>query len=126
TAMVLTDSFILGKKWPEKISPTGLTIDDRRQLLYVVTKDNNSLYIIDLKTHAIAGRYDLGGEAYTCLLSKDAKELYITCWGCDKLLIFNTESRSFEGEGVTVGDNPNDMCLTRNGHWLFVANANDN
>jgi DNA-binding beta-propeller fold protein YncE len=42
--LVLTDSILLGKRWPEKISPTGIEIDDARNLLYVVTKENNSLY----------------------------------------------------------------------------------
>src|SRR5580704_3547960 len=125
-ALVLVDSFALGKKWPEKISPTGIAIDDRRGILYVVTKDNNSLYLVDMATKAILQRLDLGGEAYTCLLSKDGSELYITCWGCDLLLTFDTEHRRFSGKGLAAGDNPNDMCLTKNGRWLFVANANDN
>jgi DNA-binding beta-propeller fold protein YncE len=124
--LALVDSFLLGKKWPEKISPTGIAIDDKRKILYVVTKDNNSLYLIDLATRSILQRLDLGGEAYTCLLSKDKKELYITCWGCDRLLTFDTEKRSFTGDGIPVGDNPNDMCMTKDGRWLFVANANDN
>lgn len=121
----LADSFILGKKWPEKISPAGLDVDDKRQLLYVVTRENNSLYIIDLASRAVVQTLALGGEGYTCKLSRDKKMLYITCWGCDKLLIFDTEKRTFDGE-IPVGDNPNDLCLTRNGRWLFVANANDN
>lgn len=125
-ALVLVDSISLGKPWPEKISPAGIAVDDRRQLLYVVTKDNNSLYIVDLATKAVVQRLDLGGEAYTCLLSRDGKQLYITCWGCDRLLIFDTEQRSFTGAGIAVGDNPNDMCLTKDGRWLFVANSNDN
>lgn len=125
-ALVLVDSIPLGKPWPEKISPAGIAIDDRRRLLYVVTKDNNSLYIVDLATRAVLQRLDLGGEAYTCLLSRDGKQLYITCWGCDRLLIFDTERRSFTGDGIAVGDNPNDMCLTSDGRWLFVANSNDN
>ena len=123
--LVLADSIVLGKRWPEKISPAGIEIDDKRGLLYVVTKENNSLYIADLNTHAVLQRLDLGGEGYTCKLSLDKKELYITCWGCDKLLIFDTQSRTFSG-AIPVGDNPNDICLARNGRWLFVANANDN
>ncbi|HMH20202.1 MAG TPA: beta-propeller fold lactonase family protein [Puia sp.] len=121
----LSDSLILGEKWPEKISPAGLDIDDKRQLLYVVTKEDNSLYILDLAGKSVLQRIGLGGEAYTCLLSHNRKELYITCWGCDKVLIFNTENRSFSGE-ISVGDNPNDLCLTKNDRTLFVANANDN
>ncbi|MEJ7673455.1 MAG: hypothetical protein WKF59_12265 [Chitinophagaceae bacterium] len=44
----LKDSIILGKKWPEKISPAGIEIDDAAKIMYVVTKENNSLYVIDL------------------------------------------------------------------------------
>lgn len=123
--LALADSIVLGKKWPEKISPAGIEIDDVRKLLYVVTKENNSLYIADLATRSVLRRLDLGGEGYTCRLSGNRKELYITCWGCDKLLIFDTEKRVFAG-GIAVGDNPNDICLTKDNHWLFVANANDN
>jgi YVTN family beta-propeller protein len=123
--LVLSDSIILGKKWPEKISPAGLDIDDKRQLLYVVTKENNSLYIVDLVKRSVVMRIALAGEGYTCLLSHNRKELYITCWGCDKLLVFDTERRSFSQE-IAVGDNPNDICLTKDGRFLFVANANDN
>jgi len=123
--LMLKDSIVLGKKWPEKISPAGLDIDDKRGLLYVVTKENNSLYIADLATRKLVQRFDLGGEGYTCRLSKNRKELYITCWGCDKLLVFDTEKRSIAAE-IPVGDNPNDICLSKDNHWLFVANANDN
>jgi YVTN family beta-propeller protein len=123
--LVIKDTLVLGKKWPVKISPAGIDIDDKRNLLYVVTKENNSLYILDLVTKKTLGKYPLGGEAYTCLLSPDKKELYITCWGCNKLIVFNTNTRSVSQE-ITVGDNPNDICLTKNGKYLFVANANDN
>jgi len=121
----LSDKIIIGKPWPEAISPTGLDIDDKRQLLYVVTKENNSLYIIDLKTKSIVQQVALAGEGYTCVLSKNKKQLYITCWGCDKVLIFDTEQRTITDE-IKVGDNPNDVCLTKDNRYLFVANANDN
>ena len=49
----LQDSIILGEPWPVKISPTGFDIDDAKQILYVVTKENNSLYVVDLKTKKI-------------------------------------------------------------------------
>lgn len=123
--LVLRDTIVLGKPWPEKISPAGIALDDNRHLLYVVTKENSSLYIIDLLRHAIVRRFPLGGEGYTCLLSPEKKELYISCWGCDTLRIFDTQKQNFTA-AVAVGDNPNDMCVTKNGKFLFVANANDN
>ena len=123
--LVPLDTAVLGKPWPEKISVAGITVDDRRQLLYAVTKENNSLYIVDCSTMKVRQKYQLGGEAYTCILSPDRKTLYITCWGCSKLLEFDTEKMRFSGT-IPVGSNPNDMCLTRNGKTLYVASANDN
>lgn len=123
--IILKDSIKLGDKWPVKISPTGIDIDDAKHLLYVTTKENNSLYVVDLNTKKILHQITLGGEAYTCLLSPDKKELYITCWGCDKLIVFNTTENKIT-DSINVGDNPNDECLSKNGQFLFVANANDN
>lgn len=123
--LVPADSIILGKKWPNKISPTGIAIDDEKLLLYVVTKEDNKLYIIDLATKQIQTTYQLGGEAYACLLSPDHKQLYISCWGCDKVLVFNTVQKNVVAE-IPVGDNPNELCLTKKGKFLYVANANDN
>lgn len=123
--LVLRDSIKLGDKWPNKISPTGIDVDDARNLLYVVTKENNSLYVVDLKTKKIIRQKNLEGEGYACLLSPDKKLLYISCWGCNRIYIYNTQAGEFSGE-ITVGDHPNELCLSKNGAYLFVANANDN
>jgi len=123
--LVLVGKIKLGKPWPEKISPAGLDIDDARQLLYVVTKENNSLYIINLKTNGVIKKIGMAGEGYTCRLSGNKKELYISCWGCGKILIFDTKLRRFAGE-ISVGDHPNDICLAKKNKYFFVANANDN
>ncbi|MDE3235211.1 MAG: bifunctional YncE family protein/alkaline phosphatase family protein [Bacteroidota bacterium] len=123
--LVLKDSITLGKKWPEKISPAGLCIDDRKHVLYVVTKENNSLYIVDLLSKKVINQIQLPGEAYTCLLSPDKKELYITCWGAAKILVYAVDKAMITDE-IAVGSNPNDLCMTKNGHYIFVANANDN
>jgi len=119
------DTISLGKPWPEKISPAGIAVDKKGKMLYAVTKENNSLYVVDIASGQTILKQLLDGEAYTCLLSPDNKTLYISCWGCDKVLLFDTKTLKITGS-VQVGDNPNDLCLTRNGKYLFVANANDN
>jgi YVTN family beta-propeller protein len=123
--MSLLDTIIVGKPWPEKISIAGIALDDSKNRLYAVTKENNSLYVIDTKSKKIIWKYALGGEGFTCILSPDRKTLYISCWGCDKIILFDTKILKITGS-ITVGDNPNDMCITGNGRYLFVANANDN
>ncbi len=123
--LVLNDSLILGKKWPNKISPVGIEIDDDRQLLYVVTKENNSFYILDLKTKAIVFEQNLGHEGYTCVLSPDKKILYISLWGGRKIALFDTQNRTIVNT-IPVSYNPNELILSKNGQYLYVANAGDN
>ncbi len=74
--LVLKDSIKLGEKWPTKISPAGLDIDDARKLLYVVTREDNGLYIIDLSTKATIQRVPLEAEAYTCILISPIKKYF--------------------------------------------------
>ncbi len=121
----LVDSISLGKKWPEKISPAGIEINDATQTMFVVTKENNSLYVIDLQSKSIKQQLSLGAEAYACLLSANKKELYISLWGGDKLLIYDIAAQKING-AIHVGDNPNELLLNKKGTLLFVANANDN
>ncbi len=123
--LINADTIRLGKPWPEKISIAGIALDDQKKVIYVVTKENNSLYAIDLLTKSIISQHQLGGEGYTCILSPDKKILYASCWGCDKIVVFDTYRQQITGS-VPVGDNPNDMCITSDGLYLFVANANDN
>jgi YVTN family beta-propeller protein len=121
----LTDSLVLGEQLPALIAPAGIALDDNRKLLYTVTIESDSLYVFNTKSKRIMKALPLGGEGYACLLSPDKKRLYITCWGCDQVKIFDTEKMVFSG-WIKVGDNPNELCLSKAGRWLYVANANDN
>ena len=121
----LNDTIILGAGWPNKISPAGIEIDDAAGLLYVVTKENNALYIVDLATKQTLQKVELGNEAYACLLSLNKKQLYISSWGGDAVIVFNTRDRKIENR-IPVGDNPNELLLNKAGDLLYVANANDN
>jgi YVTN family beta-propeller protein len=123
--LVVADTFKIGTKKKELLSPTGIEVDDEQQLLYVVTKENNTLYIVSLQTKEIIFQTKLDGEAYACLLSPDKNTLYISCWGCDKIILFDTKLKTISNS-IAVGDNPNEIILNKKGTHLFVANANDN
>lgn len=123
--LILKDSIVLGKAWPVKISPAGIEIDDNKKIMYVVTKENNSLYVIDLNTKKIKQVINLGNECYACVLSVDKKSLYISIWGGKKIAIFNTETNDISNL-IDVSYNPNELLLSKNGKFLFVANAGDN
>ena len=120
------DTIVLGKAWPaEKIGPTGIEVDDLRNRLYTVTKENNSLYVFDLKTKELLSRIGLGSEAYDCILSPDKTRLYISLWGTDKVAVYDTRTGRVISEILTES-HPNELIQNKSGKYLFVANANDN
>jgi len=123
--LAVKDSIVLGKPWPNKIGITGLALDDQRSRLYAVTKENNSLYVCDTKTNKIIKQIPLSSEAYTCLLNPQKNELYISLWGGEKVDVYDLQKETIT-DSIETESHPNDMALTKNGKFLFVANANSN
>lgn len=121
--LTLKDSIRLGPAWPRRIGPAGIAVDDASKRLYVVTRDDKSLYVIDLPTRSVIRQVSLGSEAFTCLLSPDRKTLYISLRGRDRVMAWDLVAQ--RKREWPVGDDPSEMCLTRDGSRLFVANAND-
>jgi DNA-binding beta-propeller fold protein YncE len=107
------------------ISPAGIEYDDATRMLYVVTKENNSLYVVDAAKKAVLSVHALPAEAFTCLLDKKKEILYVSVWGARQILPFEIKTKTF-AKSIAVGDHPNEMLITKNGQVMFVANGNDN
>ena len=123
--LVLADSIKLGAKWPVPISPAGVALNDAAKTLYVVTKEDNSLYVVSTSTKKIIQKLALGAEGYTCILSPNKSTLYISVWGARKILVYDVKKKQI-ATTISVGDHPNEICLTKSGNYLFVANATEN
>ena len=112
--------------WPkDKVCPTGIAISKNDTRLYTVTKEDSALYVFDLKTRDLVKRIKLPAEAYSCILSPDGKNLYISIWGGEKVVVYNTATGNFS-KTIKTGNHPNELLLNKKGTYLFVANANDN
>jgi DNA-binding beta-propeller fold protein YncE len=120
-----TDTFKLGKPWPTAIGPSGIALDEKRNLLYVVTREDRQLYIFDLKTKQFVKKLSIDGEAYACIMNPNNNELYVSCWGCDQVNTLDLTTLSWK-PSIKVGDNPNEMLVTPDGKYLYVCNSNDN
>lgn len=124
--LALKDSFLLGKPWPNRVGVAGLDVDDvNKKQLFVVTREDSSLYVFDIATKAIVHKIPLGAEAYTCKLSPDKKTLYISVWGSAKIIAWDVHTQKTVAT-IPVGNHPNEICFTKNGKTLYVANADDN
>lgn len=114
----------LGKPWPNKICPAGLAVDDDRQRLFTVTKEDSALYVLSLKGD-IQKRIPLPSEPFAVLLSEKRNEMYVSLWGAKKIRVFDRNSFAQKGD-INVGDHPNEILLNKAENLLFTANSLDN
>ncbi|MCH6236021.1 bifunctional YncE family protein/alkaline phosphatase family protein [Cognataquiflexum rubidum] len=121
--LILDGEIVLAEPWPVKVSPAGLTVTD--QYIYVVAKENNSLYKLNIASKSIEKRVDLPAEPYTCLLSPDNKTLYVSIWGGARIWVMNSGDLSLKSS-IATDKNPNDMVLSKDGKYLFASHGNDN
>lgn len=121
----LSDSILLGKPWPEKISITGIALSDDNRMLYAVTKENNRFYAIDLSSKKMIRQIPLPAESYTCLSAKDGSKVFISLWGKNEVLMYDVASKKIT-DTIPVGNHPNAMACTKDGKVLYVSNAGDN
>ncbi|WP_345948510.1 bifunctional YncE family protein/alkaline phosphatase family protein [Mucilaginibacter sp. PAMB04274] len=119
------DTLRLGKPWPNKVGPTGMALNKANTKLYVVTKEDSSLYVLNPQTGQIINQLKLAAESYTCLLSADEKTLYISLWGGEKVAVYDTQSQRII-KSIKAGSHPNELLLNKKNTLLYVANANDN
>jgi YVTN family beta-propeller protein len=121
------DTIKLGDKpWPaNKVCPTGMIVTKDNSRLYTVTKEDSSIYIVDLKQRKVINKIKLANIAYTCVLSPDEKLLYVSLWGSNEVVVFNTALQTITA-GIKTGNHPNELLLNKKGSILYVANANDN
>jgi YVTN family beta-propeller protein len=119
------DTIHLGAPWPNKIGPAGIALNKLGTLLYTVTKEDSSIYTIDLKRRDILSRVHLPSEAYGCVLSPDESTLYVSLWGFESVAVYETRHAKIR-DFITVQSHPNEMLLNKKGTLLYVANANDN
>ena len=88
------DTIRLGQPWPKgRICPTGIAISKNDRILYTVTKEDSRIYTIDLKSKKVTDSVSLPGIAYSCVLSPDQKKLYVSLWGKNHVVVFNTTEK---------------------------------
>ena len=94
----LSDSFMLGKPWPNPIGPSGIALEEaKHRKLFVLTKEAHKLFVFDLDKKRPTKTLDLGAEAYACVVSRDGNTLYISLWGDKKVLRYDIGSGMITG-----------------------------
>ncbi|MBS1530274.1 MAG: bifunctional YncE family protein/alkaline phosphatase family protein, partial [Bacteroidetes bacterium] len=108
-----------------KVCATGIVVNRADTRLYAVTKEDSMLYVADPQKREVIKKVKLPAEAYSCALSPDEKQLYISIWGGEGVEVYDTHTGTL-AKSIKTGSHPNELILNKKGTMLFVANANDN
>ena len=114
----------LGSAQAGKIWPVGLAVDDAHQHLLVCTREDSALYVCNTRHFTVEKKIKLESEAFTCIVSPGG-EIFATLWGLKKVAVFDAATLVRKAD-LPAGDHPNELILSKNGRFLFVANALDN
>ena len=72
---------VLGQPWSkDKICPTGLAFDEANNHLLAASKEDNMLYVCDLRSKKVEKKIPLGGEAFGVVVSQKIREAYVSLW----------------------------------------------
>ncbi|HEY6195803.1 MAG TPA: bifunctional YncE family protein/alkaline phosphatase family protein [Candidatus Eisenbacteria bacterium] len=136
----LQDSIVVGPRWsaggqypqgksidygPGAIWTTGLVADDARGRLYVVSRLDSALNVLDVAARRLRQRVPLGAVPYTCLVSRDGSHVFVSLWSSASVAVLDANSLAITRR-IHVGDHPTDLAESSDGARLFVANANEN
>src|ERR1700744_1916376 len=120
------DTIRLSEPYPKaRTCPTGMVTDKSGKQLFVVTKGDSTLFVINTQTRTITKKLALPGVGYSCLLSPDDKKLYISLWTSSAVAVYDVAGGVI-GSEIETGEHPNELLLNKKGTRLFVANSNDN
>ena len=135
----LADSIALGPPWsaggqypqghridygPGAIWPTAIAADERAGRLFVLSRFDSSLRVVDLATRAVTRRVALGAVPYACVADPGTGHVLVSLWSAAAIAVVDPDSGRVIGR-CAVGGHPTDLALSPRDGRLFVANAND-
>jgi DNA-binding beta-propeller fold protein YncE len=104
---------------------TGIAADDARHRLYVVSRLDSALNVLDVAKRQLLRRVPLHAVPYTCLLSRDGRSVYVSLWSASAIAVDDPATLAIT-RVIAVGPHPTDLAESPDGRQVFVANANVN
>lgn len=116
-------------RWTDEMDPkltfwAGVAHHPAKPLVFAANRTANYLAVFDAQSGTLRGRIETEMNPYALAFDAAGDTLYCSNWASDSVSVIDVDAMAVSAT-IAVGDNPNDIALTRDGR-LFVACANDN
>ncbi|MGD0038474.1 MAG: alkaline phosphatase family protein [Bacteroidota bacterium] len=118
--LVIADTIYFAESRP-KYNGSLQGLDIQKNLLAVVFRNDSTFRVMDLKLKK-QEIVKLDGMPYTCVFLKDGSAM-VSIWGSKKVEVFKKMMLQYE---IQTGDHPNEITLSRDGRFAYIACSNDN
>ena len=104
------------------LSPGAMAVDNEHGIIYTALNTDKSISIADISTNQAIEKIKLNQNPNSVLLSSDGSRLFASS-GKDKGTVEIIDLKEKKSTAsVCVGHSPQDMALSKNGQYLYVAN----
>ena len=118
--LVMADTISFAEPHP-KYNGSLQGLDEQKNLLAVVFRNDSTFRVMNLKSKK-QEVVKLDGMPYTCVFLKDGSVM-VSIWGSKKVEIFKKMKLQYE---IQTGDHPNEITLSSDGKFAYIACSNDN
>jgi len=96
-------------------------LDVQNNVLAVVFRNDSTFRMMDVKSRK-QEVLKLDGMPYTCVFLKDGSVM-VSLWGSKKVEVFQHMKFQYD---IPTGDHPNEITLSSDGRYAYIACSNDN
>jgi DNA-binding beta-propeller fold protein YncE len=120
------DTIAIGDKSSKtSLSITGIDFVKSKNYLLVVSKESNTLYVINPDNKRIQKDIKLDGACYDIKADHQGRFAYVSIWSNSEIEKIDLNTFKMAAK-IKVGDHPCQLLITKDDSRLFTPNANNN
>jgi uncharacterized repeat protein (TIGR01451 family) len=98
----------------------GIAVHEGRNLLYITSRDNDRLVVVDVQTSKVLSQTATGDQPWGVVINESTNRVYVSNYGSGDVWIYNAVSLQLLGK-VVVGSNPALMEILPSLDTVFVT-----
>jgi YVTN family beta-propeller protein/parallel beta-helix repeat protein len=110
---------------PSVLYPNGLAVDPRTHLVYVTSRDNNRLFVLDGVSLTVADNVGVGRLPFGVAVNTATNKVYVANWGTNDITVLDATTRAFL-HTIDVGPSPTYVEINPLTNRIYVVKYGGN